>query len=122
MSRADRMMIQVPASDVSRGEPLRKSAQIAVLDGPQDQMPMIGHQTIAENPHEDLLLRLGQHLFEGRIIRVPAKNLTPRVSSIENVENHSARRIECSSWHTLQRILASRAFQYLIELIRVSRS
>ena len=69
MASTDRSVIQRPAPDLRGRQTRHESAQITILQWPENEVPVIGQQTIAENTNEDLPLRLGHHLLESRVIR-----------------------------------------------------
>ena len=99
---ADRMAMQVPTPHVRRRQSLHESTQVPVLQRPQHQVPMVWHQTIAENTQGNLGLCLRQDLFKGGVIRLLVKNLIAGISTIENVEDHSPRRVAWCTWHVNQ--------------------
>ena len=60
----------VPTLGMREREPTKEFGDLAVLTlpGPNDEVPMVGHHRIAENPQWHAFIRLHQQLFEGREI------------------------------------------------------
>src|SRR5690606_30684486 len=50
MAVADRVMVFLPAGYVRDGEPLEERRQVTVVFGPDDEVPVIGHEAPGANP------------------------------------------------------------------------
>ena len=59
------VVVSVIAAYVRRHQPLHPAAQIAVFIRPQQQMKVIGHQTVADQPHRDPLMSLDRKINKG---------------------------------------------------------
>lgn len=58
------MAVQMPTPHVRRRQSLHESTQVAILQRPQDQVPVVWHQAVTEDSEGNLNLRLRQHLFK----------------------------------------------------------
>jgi hypothetical protein len=47
------MIMRQIAAHMRVQQPMHPAAQIAILTGPDSEMEMIGHETIADQPHRD---------------------------------------------------------------------
>jgi hypothetical protein len=120
MARTDRMPVQMPTTDMSCRQALHESTEVAIVKWPQDHVPVVWHQTIAENSYEDIRLRLRQDFFKCRIIRVIVKNSIAGISTVQNVADHSSRRLAYGSWHLAEIMPKSTGRQPVIGLIPFS--
>ena len=59
MPAARRVPMRMPALGVRQRQPGHEPRQVAISERPQNEMPVIGHEAIREQPHRDALLRLG---------------------------------------------------------------
>ncbi len=57
--------------------------------GPEEQVEMIGHQTITKKPKRITLLGLAQCFQKGDVIRSVFENATPVVAPVQGVENET---------------------------------
>jgi hypothetical protein len=96
---SDGIMMQMPATDMCCGQPLHETRQVAILQRPQDQMPVIRHEAIAQNADKNFGLSFCQDFFERGIVSVISENRIPTISTVDYVKDHSPRRLACCSWH-----------------------
>ena len=82
--------------------------EVAVALGPNDKMPMIGHEAIAANPHRPRHQRVLQDFLEGLVVGglvkqtsssdAPIKNvINPASGSIATLPRHHAKLTECAA-------------------------
>ena len=71
--------------DMGRLNPLHPAAHVAVISGPEDQMKVVGHQAIGEDPHGAAILgcvkQLDKRVEVGRFV----EHLLPSVATVQNV-------------------------------------
>jgi hypothetical protein len=73
------------AADMGRQQPLHPLAQVAVVMGPQDQVEMIRHPTIAEYAHRQALAGVADQLDKRPIVAVLVEDGGPAVAAVNNV-------------------------------------
>ena len=61
-------MGRVPSLYVGYGDPMHKGRHGIVVRRPEQQVPVVGHDAIAANPHAEPVDALGEDLFEGEEI------------------------------------------------------
>ena len=88
-----------PTLGVRDGEPSHEFRQFAVLFGPNDQMPVIGHQTPGENINGGSLPRQLENSFVCFIISPLVKEGRTKIAPVENMVNKSANILSSASWH-----------------------
>jgi hypothetical protein len=97
MAAADILIMGVPALGVGQREPVHEIGKLAVMLGPQNHVPVIGHQAIGEQPCvRQACLRFHQHIDERLVIAVLMKKLQLAVAPVENVIDVAAQGV--SSW------------------------
>jgi hypothetical protein len=64
---------------------LHETPQVAILQRPQDQMPVIRHEAKAQNAYKDFGLSFCQDFFERGIVSVIVENPIPGISTVEYV-------------------------------------
>ena len=92
----------LPASDVGDREPLHERGKLVVLLRPQNQVPMIGHQAKAADPHGKQAAGFGQDFLERLEVGGLVEEAPPPHASIENVVHVTPRRDSRSSGHCQQ--------------------
>ena len=88
--RAGRMPVGVPALRMGQRQPADESRQVAVLARPNDQMPMIRHDAVSEQPHRNSVERFVKHPFERFEIAVLLEQWQTLIGPIEGVINVAA--------------------------------
>jgi len=79
--------VAVPSPHVRGGQPLHEPAQFAVLSRPQQQVPVVSHQAVCQQPDRDLFQRRFQHAFEGSVVAFVVEQVAPVVAAVETVED-----------------------------------
>jgi hypothetical protein len=82
----------MPSPNVRGREPLHERCQFAVLPGPENQVPVIGHQTVREEPNWHDFNGSLQDAFEGGEVAVVVKYLPAVVAAIEAMEDYATGR------------------------------
>jgi hypothetical protein len=67
-------------------ELLHESPEVAVMFGPQHEVPMVGQQAIGEDPHAAAFQRLFQDLLERLEVGVLQEQPHPSHATVQNVE------------------------------------
>src|SRR5262249_50887387 len=91
-----------PAPYVRRADPRHERRQVLIPPWPQQQMPVIVHQTIAHDPHPHTLSSPLHQLYKRRKPPRLAKNPHSAIPPIEHVIHQPTGRHSSSSWHGLQ--------------------
>lgn len=79
----------VVATDMHHPHPAHPAAQGVVGLGPNNQVPMIGHQTVREQLHRVSLQAVGQYPLERLKVFRFAKNRDPAVPTVQHVVHHT---------------------------------
>jgi hypothetical protein len=111
---SDGMMMQIPATPMRCGQLLHETPQVTILQRPQDQMPVIRHEAIAQNTHKNFGLSFCQVFFERGRVRNISENPIPGISTVEYVKKHSPQRLTCCSWHDSENIPRKLPFSTMI--------
>ncbi len=82
--------MRMPALGVGDGQQPHELAQLAILPGPKNQMPVIGHQAIADNAHRPSLDGSLDNPLESQVILAILKYGPPSNRPVEHVVNNSA--------------------------------
>jgi hypothetical protein len=67
---------------------LHERGKIAIPLGPNDKMPMVGHQTVSAQPHAASSQRFLNDPLERQEVLVLGEKHSPAHASVEHVENH----------------------------------
>ena len=70
------------------GHLLHERGKIAISLGPNDKMPMVGHQTVSARPHPASSQRFLNDPLERQKVLVLGEKQSPAHASVEHVENH----------------------------------
>jgi hypothetical protein len=90
----------MPTLCVRHAQPAHVFRKIVVPLWPNDQMPMIWHQNIAQQPHRYDLPSLFENPLEGGIIAVGFKNRSPARRAVQNMKDISTGSVTWSTWHS----------------------
>ena len=82
---AGRVAMGVPTLRVREGQPAGEAGEVVFFSWPNDQMPMVGHHAIREQPHAGPLDRFFEDVLESCVVCVVVKNRHPRIGTVENV-------------------------------------
>ena len=66
--------MSVPTLGMGQRRPLGELREIAICLRPQQQVPMIGHQTMRKNPHVVAITGFSQDALEGGVVLVAFKD------------------------------------------------
>jgi len=75
------------------GHLLHERGKIAIPLGPNDKMPMVGHQKVSAQPHPASSQRFLNDPLEHPKVLVLGEKHSPAHASVEHVENHPPRRM-----------------------------
>jgi len=75
------------------GHLLQERGKIAISLGSNDEMPMVGHQTVSAQPHPASSQRFLNDPLERQKVLVLGEKHSPAHASVEHVENHPPRRM-----------------------------
>ena len=91
MSRADVLVISMPALRMGQRQPVHEIGEFTVFMGPQNQMPMVGHQAVGKQPNAgDVFLRLGEDAQERLVIAILVEDGFAAIASIESMVDIAA--------------------------------
>lgn len=68
MSRALGMFVRMPAHHVGVGQPSEECRQTGIVDGANDELPMIWQPAICQDRQEKQFIRLGKDTLEPFIV------------------------------------------------------
>src|SRR5271157_4392275 len=81
---AGMVMFLVP-TDMGRQQPVNPPADVPIVPGPKNQMEMVGHQAIGQDPHGLPKRCFGDHVEERLKVLVLVENLSAGIAPIEHV-------------------------------------
>ena len=99
MAAAGGMMLRVPAHGMGVGQPAQKGSQLALLFGPQDEVPMVGHDAIAEDADRVPFAGLVDDAEEGFVVAASFEEGQASDRPIEGVINKAAGGLASSAGH-----------------------
>ena len=80
-------------------QPAQKRRQFAIGGGPEHDLPVRGHDAVAQEAEGVLYEGLVEHAQEGAVIGGFAKQLEPGRRAVERVLNRAARCLAGTAWH-----------------------
>jgi len=80
-----RVVVGVPALCVRDGDEPEELRELSIFRRPQHHVPMIGHQAIAQQPHRQPLMHMGQHLLEGQVVGILQKDRVAGDGPVQHV-------------------------------------
>src|SRR5580765_1712188 len=89
----------MPALGVRMRQPAQEGGQLPVRFGPEDEMPVIGHEAVGEDSGRVLLESLGEHALEGLVIAGLLEERQARDGTIEGVIDKASRSGAPVAWH-----------------------
>jgi len=93
MAVPDLVTMLLPPFHMRVGHLLHERGKIAIPLGPNDKMPMVGHQTVSAQPHPASSQRFLNDPLERQKVLVLGEKQSPAHASVEHVENHPPRRM-----------------------------
>jgi hypothetical protein len=85
VARSARMTMRMPALGVRQCQPADKPREFALLSRPDNEVPVVRHEAIGQQPGLCALHGLGQRLLEREVIRVVVEDAHPRIGPVEHV-------------------------------------
>src|SRR5260370_29915898 len=93
MTASNILIVGMPSLRVGQRQPMHEIGQLAILAGPQHQVPMVWHQAIGEQAHSmHMFLRFGDNVQERFEVKVLVKNWQPSIASVEDMIEIAAQR------------------------------
>src|SRR5208283_1549041 len=89
MAVPDLVTMLLPPFHMRVGHLLHERGKIAISLGPNDKMPMVGHQTVSAQPHPASSQRFLNDPLERQEVLVLGEKQSTAHASVEHVENHS---------------------------------
>src|SRR6266404_8015667 len=86
------MIMLVIATHVRIENPVHPAAQVPIVNGPDNEMKVIGQEAECQDAHGDFDAGVSNRLQERLIIAVLEKDLPPRVATIDDVVTDTADR------------------------------
>ncbi len=83
-------VVGVPALRVSDGEEAHEFAEVAVFLRPEDEVPVIGHQTEADDSNRQAFVRLLDDAQHGGVVAVAVEKPFPTDGPVEDVVSQSS--------------------------------
>jgi hypothetical protein len=75
----------MPPLRMREGQPIHEARKIPVLSGPDDEMPVIRHDTVGQESHCCSRTGLNQHPFKRRIIAIVIEQRPAGIRSVQDV-------------------------------------
>jgi len=88
MAVPDLVTMLLPSFHMRLGHLLHERGKIAIPLGPNDEMPVVGNQTVSPQPHPASSQRFLNDPFERQKVLVLGEKHSPARASVEHVENH----------------------------------
>jgi hypothetical protein len=86
MTASNILIMRMPSLRMGQRQPMPEIGQLAILAGPQHQVPMVWHQAIGEQAHSmHMFLRFGDNVQERFVVKVLVKNWQPSIASVEDM-------------------------------------
>src|SRR5438132_623558 len=92
----------MPALRMRHRQPAHPFRQVAVPARPDDQVPMIGQQTIRQEPHGQPVEGRAQDAFKGGIVFWLVEDSGPVNRSVEDMVDESTGSDTQAPWHALK--------------------
>ena len=90
VSRSGGLVLGVPPLGMGERKPTHEAREVVVGAGPDDQVEVIGHDAVGEEPNGDSLVGLGQDVYEGVVVASVLKKSEASVRSVQNMVNEAA--------------------------------
>lgn len=96
------MVVPVVATNMRGHQPLHPGAEVTIADRPDNQVKMVGHQTVTNDAYWSTLAGQFDQLDEGGVVGWLVENLSAGVTAIEDVVAVIGLGSSCSAWHGLE--------------------
>ena len=83
---------------------MQEGAQLALVARVEQEMPMIRHDAIRQNPYRHPLGRLGQETHKPRVVFIILEDTGTRIDPIEYVKNDPTGGNPCGARHPISLI------------------
>src|SRR5208337_468415 len=93
MAVPDLVTMLLPPFHMRVGHLLHERGKIAIPLGPNEKMPVVGHQTVSAQPHPASSQRFLNDPLERQKVLVLGEKHSPAHASVEHVENHPPRKM-----------------------------
>ena len=93
------MIVLVVAANMGIVQPMHPAAQVAIVDRPERQMEVVGHQTVGQHAHGHFNAGMSDGLEERLVIAVFEKNLTAGIAAVDDVIANAANRGSSCAGH-----------------------
>lgn len=80
----------MPSPHVGRGEPLHAGGKLPVALGPENQVPVVWHQAIGENPQGKSRVGLVKHLEKSGVVVIFLEQRQPPDAPVKHVVDEAA--------------------------------
>ncbi len=77
----------LPAVGVGGGQPVHEFGKCGVFLGPQDKMPVVGHQAVGQEIHWESPAGFSEDPFEGLVISRGDKEFIPGIGPVQDMVN-----------------------------------
>ena len=104
------MAMRVPALRVGQRKPANEARQLAVAPGPDDQVPMIGHHAVGQQPRLRPLDGLEQDFLERLLVGRLLKDREPAVGPVQDMIDIAP---ECGAVRSSHRRMLNFAVRYV---------
>src|SRR5450759_4838450 len=101
MPRSRRVVMGVPSLCVRHGQPPQELRDLAILadPGPDDHVPVIGHDAVSEDPERHASGCLFQDALEGGVVFLLQEKSGARIGAVQYVIDVTALDRTGASWH-----------------------
>lgn len=85
VAAAGRVAVGVPALRVREGQPADELRQLAILPRPDDEVPVVGHHAVGQEPRPRPLDSLDEDSLKRLVVAVAVEDGHPRVGAVQHV-------------------------------------
>ena len=90
------MLMGQPTLGMGQGQPVQERRDLVIGLGPDDEVPMVGHQAVAQQAQGATLLGFNQHAQKGSVVTVLAEQGGTSVGPVQDV-------VDVAAWTASQR-------------------
>lgn len=84
------VMMGMPALRMGHGDPAKNFGEFSILPGPEEEMPVIGHETVGGNPEARMRGSVSENLFKGKIVGSLFKQRQSPHTTVQDVIGEAA--------------------------------
>jgi hypothetical protein len=100
MATAKRLVVRMPTHRMRMAQPLGETRKFTFCLRPDNQVPVVGHQTISEKPRWSFFQRFADDTLKRFVITILLKERQARHPSIENMVNKTTSRCSGNTRHS----------------------